>query len=154
MTSARTLTLQPATSETIDQVTDLLKSHDLPHADVTSKPDRFYLGFAGESLVAVGGLEPCGLDGLIRSVVVTDERRGEGYGKALCGALEDHASETGLRSLYLLTTTAAPFFRAIGYREIPRDTAPETIRLTTEFADYCPDSATCMRKDLHGVNER
>lgn len=147
------LTLRQATPESINRVVDLLRTHDLPHADVPAKADRFYLGYAGEKLVAVGGLEQRGPHGLLRSVAVKEAERGQGYGGALCGALEERAVEDGVLSLYLLTTTAAPFFRAIGYQEIPRETAPEAIRATTEFADYCPDSATCMRKDIHDGEE-
>lgn len=141
-----TLRLIQATPETIDQVVTLLQANGLPHADVRSKPDRFYFGADGTTVVAIGGLEPVGSDGLLRSVVVKDDHRGQGYGKALCNALEDHATENGIQSLYLLTTTASTFFHEIGYREIARDAAPEAIRRTTEFTDYCPDTATCMRK--------
>ena len=148
MTSARELTFRQATPGTIDRVVDLLRANELPHADVPAKADRFWLGYTGEKLVAVGGLEQRGPHGLLRSVAVKETERGQGYGKALCGALEDRAAGNGVRSLYLLTTTAAPFFRVIGYRTVPRETAPDAIRATTEFADYCPDSATCMRKDL------
>ncbi|MFB6360073.1 MAG: arsenic resistance N-acetyltransferase ArsN2 [Halobacteriales archaeon] len=153
MDSARDLTLRRATSESIDRVLELLRAHELPHADLPAKVDRFYLGYAGERMVAVGGLEQRGRHGLLRSVVVKEAERGQGYGVAVCGAIEDRAAESGIRSLYLLTTTAAPFFRTIGYRQIPRKTAPEAIRATTEFADYCPDSATCMRKDINNGTE-
>lgn len=150
MSSARDLTLRQATPESIDRVVALLRANGLPHADVRAKADRFYLGYAGDKMVAVGGLEQRGRHGLLRSVVVKKAERGQGYGGAVCGAIEDRAAESGVRSLYLLTTTATPFFRAIGYREIPRETVPETIRGTTEFADYCPDSATCLYKVLPG----
>ncbi|WP_228434553.1 hypothetical protein [Natrarchaeobaculum aegyptiacum] len=49
-------------------------------------------------------------------------------------------------ALYLLTTTAVDFFAARGYDEIDRADAPDAIRNTTEFADLCPSSATCMRR--------
>lgn len=149
MTSARELTLRQATSESIDRVVDLLRANDLPNADVPAKADRFYLGYAGTEMVGVGGFEQRGHEGLLRSVAVKEAERGQGYGGALCDAIEDRAAENGVRRLYLLTTTEAPFFRSIGYRQIPRETAPEAIRSTTEFADYCPDSATCMCKDIH-----
>lgn len=148
MTSASELRVRQATSGTINRVVELLEANELPHADVSAKADRFYLGYAGEELVAVGGLEQRGSHGLLRSVAVKEAERGHGYGRALCGALEERAAGNGVRSLYLLTTTAAPFFKAIGYREVPRESAAAAIRSTSEFADYCPDSATCMRKDL------
>lgn len=150
MANAGDLTLRQATPQSIDRVVDLLRANELPHADVRAKTDRFVLGYAGGNLVAVGGLEQRGHHGLLRSVVVKEAERGRGFGAALCSGIEDRAAGSEIRSLYLLTTTAAPFFRAIGYREIPRGTVPEGIRSTTEFEEYCPDSATCLRKDLVG----
>lgn len=70
------------------------------------------------------------------------------YGTALCDRLEDRASADGVETLYLLTTTAAEFFADRGYVAVERSGAPDAIRGTTEFADLCPSSATCMAKSL------
>ena len=58
------------------------------------------------------------------------------------------AGEAGVETLYLLTTTAPEFFGERGYAEVNREEAPEAIRGSTEFADLCPTTATCMRKRL------
>ena len=98
--------------------------------------------------MGAGGLERYGTDGLLRSVVVAPGERGQGYGTALCAALEKRAGEGGVQTLYLLTTTAAPFFEACGYDPVPRDGVPTPIRESTEFTELCPDSATAMAKTL------
>ncbi len=84
----------------------------------------------------------------MRSVVVDRPYRGEGYGAALCDALESTATDRGIETLFLLTTTAAGFFANREYLEVDRDDVPDAIRRTREFEELCPSSATCMTKSL------
>lgn len=143
-----TLQLQRATDGDLDVVAALLSANDLPASDIRDSPGRFYLAYEGDRRVGVGGLELHGDAGLLRSVVVDASRRGEGYGTAISERLADRARAEGVDRLYLLTTTAADFFDARGYDRVLRDSVPEGIRESREFTDLCPDSATCMRKDL------
>jgi len=142
------VTLRPLEGDDPDRVEALLEANGLPHEDIRAKPECFFLADADGDVVGAGGLEVYGSDSLLRSVVVTEPYRGRGYGGALCDALETRARERGVGSLYLLTTTAAGFFRRRGYEAIDREAVPPAVRRTTEFADLCPDSATCMRLDL------
>lgn len=144
---APTLDLRAADTQTVDRVADLLRRNDLPASDVTAHPERFVLAFADDSLVGVGGLESAGSVGLLRSLVVRDGYRGNGYGGALCDALESRARDRGVETLYLLTTTASGFFESRGYEVVDRDTAPDGIQQTAQFDELCPQSATCMRRD-------
>ena len=146
--TAPSLTLDRADAGDLDRVEALLAANDLPSRDVRTTPGRFFLARSGTAVVGVGGVEPYGSAGLLRSVVVEESSRGRGYGAALCGALEARARENGLETLYLLTTTASGFFRRIGYEAVDREHVPSSVRRTTEFTDLCPASATCMRKDL------
>lgn len=143
-----TVTLQAVDDATLPYVETLLERNGLPSRDVRSKPECFYVGYDGDDSVGIGGIEPYGTDGLLRSVVVERSARGNGVGTAICGALEDEARAGGVETLYLLTTTASGFFADRGYVEVERTDAPATIRGTTEFSDLCPESATCMRKRL------
>ncbi|MFC4543634.1 arsenic resistance N-acetyltransferase ArsN2 [Halosolutus amylolyticus] len=146
--SGGSITLRQADERTLSSVETLLAENDLPTADVRSNPGWFYLAFHGDDRVGVGGIEPYGTDGLLRSVVVERSARGNGLGTALTEALEEVAREEGIATLYLLTTTASAFFASHGYEEIDRIDAPDAILRTTEFAELCPASATCMRKSL------
>jgi amino-acid N-acetyltransferase len=140
------VTLEPAGD--LGYVESLLAGADLPTSDVPEHPDRFYVARDGADRVGVGGVERYGADALLRSVVVEASVRGTGYGSALCDALEERAREDGVETLYLLTTTAAGFFAGRGYERIERSAVPEAVRETTEFSALCPDSATCMRREL------
>lgn len=142
------LTLRPAVGDSLAYVETLLSANDLPSRGVRSTPDAFYVARDRDERIGVGGVEPHGTDGLLRSVVVEQSKRGAGYGDALCDALEAEAASGGLDTLYLLTTTASAFFARRGYAEIRRLEAPAVIRRTTEFDELCPSTATCMRKEL------
>lgn len=142
------ITIRKADGNDVARVEALLEANGLPFRDVRTKPERFFVAYSDAERIGVGGVEQYGSNGLLRSVVVTESNRGRGYGTALCDALEERAREDGVETLYLLTTTAAAFFRRRGYEETARESAPSTIRRTTEFADLCPDSATCLRKHL------
>lgn len=146
--SDATVRIERADAETLAYVETLLEENDLPAADVRSKPDRFFVGYDGDDTVGIGGLEVYGSDGLLRSLVVERAVRGEGYGAAICEAIESTARAEGVETLVLLTTTASEFFAARGYVEIDRSDAPAAIRRTTEFDDLCPATATCMTKSL------
>ena len=146
--SGATLTLRRADERERSYVETLLDANELPTADVRTTPARFYVGYVGDERVGIAGLESDGTDGLLRSVVVEQSARGNGFGTALCDALERRARADGVETLYLLTTTAADFFADRGYEELERADAPAAIRATTEFDELCPASATCMRKQL------
>lgn len=144
------ITLREADADDLDRVEATLKANDLPYRDVRTGPGRFFLARSDGERVGVGGVEIHGTNGLLRSVAVAESSRGRGYGTALCEALEGYARENGVTTLYLLTTTASGFFQGRGYGEVDREDVPSSVRATTEFADLCPASATCMGKRLDG----
>ena len=98
----------------------------------------------------VGGaaLEIHGEVGFLRSVVVEQRLRGSGLGRRLVEAQLDEARIRGLRAVYLLTETAGPFFRTLGFTAIPRAEADPAIRASAEFQGVCPESATLMVRAL------
>jgi amino-acid N-acetyltransferase len=140
--------LRPAEGEELAYAETLLSANDLPTADLRDGSGRFYVARTPEGRVGVGGIEVYGPAALLRSVAVEDAARGEGHGTAICDGLASLARAEGVETLYLLTTTAAEFFAARGYREIDRADAPARIRETTEFAELCPSSAVCMEREL------
>ena len=143
---------ESATSSDFAQIRALLQLCGLPHDDLTPDAVRDFLVLrpadGAQGLVGCVGVERASSAGLLRSVAVAPAHRGSGHGDALLLALQAHAAAAGIQELFLLTTTAAAFFAMRGYRLRPRTDVPEAIRLTAEFASVCPDSATCMFREL------
>ena len=127
----------------------VLAAMNLPDGDLTDSHCEhfFYWGPAHEPTGLVG-LELFGDVALLRSLAVTAESRSSGMGSALVRHAESHALSQGVRTLYLLTTTAEGFFARHGFARAARDAAPPAIRSTPEFAGICPASAAFMSKQL------
>lgn len=132
----------------MEDIKHLLRDSDLPTEGLEAHLSHFILADEGGAIRGVSGLEPYPPVGLLRSVAVEASRRGSGVGRELCGELLLKAHEWGVREVYLLTTTAGPFFEKLGFREIDRTAAPESIHQTEEFSTLCPASATCMMKTV------
>jgi len=141
-------TFQATSAEDLNAIRALLESAGLPTGDLVSARPRFVAIREGGALVAAGALQRFGPSALLRSVVVSAERRGAGLGHFIVLALEGAAREAKIERLILLTQTAAPFFARHGYRVIDRGDAPADVQSSEEFRSLCPSSATCMAKDL------
>jgi amino-acid N-acetyltransferase len=133
----------------LTEVVRLLESAALPTVDLIDEHmrDFFYAGPANAP-VGVVGLQFHGTDALLRSLVVTNAHRTQGLGGRLVEYAEQCARERGAATIYLLTTTAEPFFRSRGYVLTARETAPAAIRSTPEFAGLCPASSAFLSKRL------
>jgi amino-acid N-acetyltransferase len=143
------MTITPAAPSDLDDIVALLDAVDLPHEDLTDASLRHFRVLRREGrLCGVVGLEPAGSAALLRSLAVPPSERGQGYGRALVRDAEAYGRAQGIDGLYLLTTTAAEFFAALGYEFISRDDVPSAIARTEEFNRLCPDTAPCMQKSL------
>jgi amino-acid N-acetyltransferase len=131
-------------------VLPLLAAARLPTEDLTEAHcECFFFSGSPQAPTGLVGLELYGDDALLRSLVVSDGRRGAGEGSALLRHAESEARARGVRTLYLLTTTAEGFFARQGYVRVSRDAAPEAIRATREFSGICPASSAFMARALN-----
>jgi amino-acid N-acetyltransferase len=139
----------PATAGDEEGLKVLLQACDLPSDDIgTSHLAHFFVIKDCGEIVGSVGLEICGQYGLLRSLALATPLRGRGLGTQLVEQIKAHARSRQIGSIYLLTTSADGFFDHIGFRSIPRQTAPAPVRDTAEFKSICPDSAICMCKEL------
>jgi amino-acid N-acetyltransferase len=129
------------------EVISLLQQQNLPVADI-DEDKLLYLLLDGERTVGTAGLELFEDCGLLRSVSIIKEEQGRGYGRIINEQMENEAKESGIRCMYLLTTTAKDFFGKQGYLAIGRDEVPEAIKQTAEFSSLCPSSAVLMKKNI------
>lgn len=100
------------------------------------------------SIVGAIGLEVHARRGLVRSAVVAEDQRARGVGSELMHGVIARASELGLRELFLLTETAAPFFSRFGFEEVARSSVPPEIRRSSSFAAECPETAVVLCLEL------
>ena len=127
----------------------LLAAAGLPWSDLTeSHLGHFHFSGPPDAPTGLVGLEIYGSDALLRSLAVAPGVRSAGLGSTLLDEAECYAFQKGVRSLYLLTTTAQGFFLQRGYRPSPRETCPAAIRSTPEFASLCPASSAFLMKTL------
>lgn len=141
--------IEAATPADAPVIVALLAQAGLPTADLTPAAlAGFVVAREDGALVGAATVERHGDDGLLRSLVVAPAQRGRGLGRALVEAVERDARAQGLRSLVLLTQSAAEFFAARGYRVVPRGGVAAALRASSQFASVCPASTTCMQKTL------
>lgn len=127
----------------------LLQTEKLPVDDLPENLDDFIVVIENDELIGGAGIERYGDYGLLRSVVVAANNRGQGFAGNLLVAAESRAKENGLTTLFLLTEAAADYFGKKGYDTITRAEVPEAVQQSSEFSHVCPVSAIVMKKFLY-----
>jgi N-acetylglutamate synthase-like GNAT family acetyltransferase len=110
-----------------------------PRADAMGTPTE---------VVGCAAVERYGIDGLLRSVAVHPDQRGQNLGHYLVEAAEEESLDAGIKRLYLLTETADSFFDKLGYVRIDRTEVPVDVLASDQFSKLCPSSAIAMYRDL------
>lgn len=138
----------PAQAVDLPAIVSLLERSRLPRAEIERHLDMAVVAREGARIVGCAAVERYGTAGLLRSVAVERERRGQGLGIRLTEAALDLARGRGLQTAYLLTETAATFFPKVGFRTIARAEVAPAVQQSVEFTTACPESAQAMMKDL------
>jgi len=133
-----------------EKVIDLLSAAGLPTVDLTDEKMKNFMVARGKDdcIVGVIGVEMYQESGLLRSLAVHPAYRKKGLGSRLTCKIESFAMHNRIKTLYLLTMTAADFFSRIGYEVTQRDKVPKAVEKTEEFKNVCPVSAACLFKTL------
>jgi N-acetylglutamate synthase-like GNAT family acetyltransferase len=97
----------------------------------------------GEVLGCVA-LEFHGRAALLRSLATRPDRRSRGLGRGLFDFAMARADDSGVDTVALLTTTAAPFFARRGFETVSREALPESLHASAEFRGACPANAAAM----------
>jgi len=147
MTNAPT-PIRPSTPADDPTVRAFLETAGLPATDVETGGQEYLLAEEDGRLAGTIGLERVGRDALIRSLAVAPERRGHGLAARLDEAAVELARIRGVKTLYLLTTTAEAYAARQGYERISRTEVPPGILALAQFKALCPASAVCMRRRL------
>ena len=155
MTLSRTksATLRIASLEDEAAVAALLTTAGLPLEGVHEALPCFVVAEDAGEIVGVAGVEACGTKGehaLLRSVAVAPSWQNRGLGRALVTRTIAEAESRGVKSLYLLTTTAEHYFPTFGFAAVTRDIVPDDVKATQEYCGVCPSSATVMVREFAG----
>lgn len=138
------MVLRPARREDLPALEALLTQVGLPLDGLAPHVEQGILAWAGDRLVGSAVLEHYGSAGLLRSVAVAPEWRGQGLGRRLVQAALDQARLAGVHQIYLLTETAPAFFSRLGFRPVPRTAVDPRVQTSVEFVSACPASAQAM----------
>ncbi len=132
-------------------VKELLEACGLHGVDPESA--SFIVANAGDDLVACAALEQHGSQGLLRSLAVHPDHRNQGLGRQLVWAVEQAAWDADIDQLLILTTTAARFFRRLGFIPVDRSSVTGPVTASLEFRALCPQDAVTLIKTSASVGE-
>lgn len=99
-----------------------------------------------DQIDATATVDVRGEDAYLRAVATREELRGRGLGTIMVAAATRAARGEGAAQSWLLTETAEPFFRGLGFDTARRDSLPRWIEAGP--GEGCPQSAVAMRRDL------
>src|SRR5262245_24947103 len=143
------LRAEPARPHDLRGALELLGRSELTQQDVSEGWGHYFVVREDDGrVVGVAGLELHGDFGLLRSVAVDEDYRGQGLAAALVEAVLQRSQHVGLRAVYLLTTTAHDYFARRGFQDVARDKAPAEIRESWEFKNGCPSTAAFMQRQV------
>ena len=148
--SAASAEFRAPRAEDLPGVIALLKACGLPTDDLSAvNLEHFELAEdARGHIVGLAGFDRAGSDALLRSLAVAPDWRGRGLAEALVARREAAARTAAVSRFFLLTTSAADYFRRLGYCDVARAEVPPAIAAHAQFLSLCPASATCLGKRL------
>jgi amino-acid N-acetyltransferase len=137
-------TIEPPSKADLASILALVETCRLPIGGLEEHLGTALVARAQGRIVGSAGLEMYGECALLRSVAVAPQLRGRGLGQGLVRAALDLARGRGVRSVYLLTETAAEFFPRLGFQVVDRGSVPAAVQTSVEFTSACPVSALAM----------
>ncbi len=121
-----------------------LSASGLPTEDLEDAGRSFFKAVSSDGgTVGYAGIETCGDDVLLRSVVILPEYRGKELGRSLTREMLKAVNSTS--TVFLATTSAAPFFENLGFIVVNRGDVPPAVLETRQLSGICPASATIMK---------
>jgi amino-acid N-acetyltransferase len=141
------MNIVPASQNSFSAAIELLKKNNLPTEDINPGTQLFVVE-EGDEIIATVAVEYDYNDALLRSLSVSESKRSGGMGAELVDFIENYVRQQGVRTIYILTTTAAGFFSKRGYTLIERSNVPQFIKDTKEYSVICVSSSTLMKKQL------
>lgn len=131
-------------SSDIAQIKELLRVTHLPTVGAKKAADCFLIADNGQVIGILGVLYE-GEKALLRSFAVSPLYRCKGIGGLLLTAMLQELKTQNIQEVYLLTETAADYFKRIGFGEIARKAMPENLLKESGLDQACPCSSKCLK---------
>jgi UDP-N-acetylmuramate: L-alanyl-gamma-D-glutamyl-meso-diaminopimelate ligase len=142
------LAVTPSRPSDLAAAKALLDRVNLPYPDLEQNLQQILVLRDGGDLVGCVAMELYDDAGLLRSLAVEPERRGEGLGWMLADSALARARQRGARSVYLTTEHATDFFaEKFGFKTCDRAGLPRAMLVSSQFK-VARSSTITMRLDL------
>lgn len=125
----------------------LLKEAGLPVEGLDTNRVTFMVAEKNDRIIGCGAIEQLNGTALLRSLAVSVQERGKGYGSLLVERLLAVSALNGIDEVVLLTVEAAPFFEQIGFVRLDRQ-APARRQALELYGAQCCDTTVCMMKNI------
>ena len=139
---------RPASGDDASVIARLLSASGLNAAGTEQRLSTTIACEDGGRLAATSCVEDFGSTGLLRSVAVRDDLRGQGLGLLGVAAALSEARRRGIHHAALFTESASSFFERLGFRRIDRSELPASVQESAQAAGECAESAAAMLLDL------
>ena len=149
-----TVVIRAAQDTDLAAVRALLQGAGLTTAGLREQLANFQVAEDESRIVATAGLEVYGRGALLRSVAVDPAYRGRGIARKLVTRLIHQAELRGVAEVFLLTTSAAEYFRRFGFEPVPREGVSAAVQASAEFGDECCTTAQAMRMRVGASSRR
>ncbi len=143
------VTIVPAKPEEVSAILDLVHTVNLPRDGVEEALEHFWVARQDGQVVGTVGLE---VYGDLRTVTLVGRHPGVAgpcSGTGVDDTALSYLMSRQFRVVYLLTTTAEQFFRRRDFLVVARTTVPGSVQQSVEFQSACPDTATCMARNVY-----
>ena len=127
--------IRRAAHEDRDEARALLDSCGLSSSDIFV-PGAFYWLARDNALAGFCGLEPDEDAGLLRSIAVRRDARGQGLARALLETALDAARRYSITRIYLFSKDTGAFFESLGWKEVPVKETAEVMRAAPQVKHY------------------
>jgi amino-acid N-acetyltransferase len=145
---SRSVSIRPASTDDFADLTDLIRESGLETSGLRPGMPDLFVAVSDGRMVGCAALEIDGAFGLLRSVAVVPNRRGEGIGDRLVHHAHSRAADLKLDAIYLLTTTAEHYFPRFGYRTVDETVPPDVVTSSAEYSTCVAADAALMKRNL------
>ena len=127
-----------------DAIKELLRAAALPVVQSEDQVSEFILADEKNEVIGILGVLYDGNQALLRSFAVKMEKRNQGAGKMLLQKMLQIVADRRCKNIFLLTETAAAYFKKAGFEEINREQIPLGLLCKSGLDQGCSCNSRCF----------